>query len=193
MKRDWKTTETRPAGDFSIFTLRLDRSVSPETGFEKEWTVLESNDWVNVVPVTPEGEIVLIRQYRHGTGAYTIEIPGGGIDRADRDGAEAAGRELGEETGYEAERLVHIGTVEPNPAFQTNRCFTYLAENAVLRGPQRLDPGEEIEVFRVREAEVWRMIREGEIAHALVVAAFYWYAVRAGGPEGSDPFAFETL
>lgn len=191
MSGDWKTVETREAGDFSIFSVRFDRSVSPETGFEKEWTVLESNDWVNVVPVTPEGEIVLIRQYRHGTRSYTIEIPGGGVDPGDRDGAEAARRELLEETGYGAERIVHIGTVEPNPAFQTNRCLTYLAENALPRGTQRLDPGEEIEVFRVPGREVYRMIREGEIAHALVIAAFYWYAALTA-ERGEGPFVHES-
>lgn len=178
MDRDWKILGSREAGRFSIFSVRFDRSVSPETGFEKEWTVLESADWVNVVPVTPEGEIVLIRQFRHGTRTYTVEIPGGGVDRADRDAAGAARRELREETGYVAERVVPIGTVEPNPAFQTNRCHTFLAENVVLRGGQSLDPGEEIEVFLAAEDEVERMIREGEIMHALVVAAFYWYKAR---------------
>ncbi len=180
MNGDWKKIGSRKAGDFSIFSIRMDRSVSPRTGFEKEWTVLESCDWVNVIPVTPEGRIVLIRQLRHGTGAMTVEIPGGGVDREDSDGAVAAARELREETGYEAASITRIGIVEPNPAFQNNRCHTYLARDVVLAGTQQLDPGEEIDVFLADEGEVWRMIREGEIAHALVVAAFFWYAAAGG-------------
>jgi hypothetical protein len=74
--------------------------------------------------------------------------------------------------------------VEPNPAFQTNRCHTYLARGAVSDGAQALDPGEEIEVFEAEETEVRRMLREGEITHALVVAAFFWYERLRGLPRG---------
>jgi len=175
MTKEWKITESRRGGDYSIFSVRIDRTVSPDSGYEKDYSVLETNDWVNVIPVTPEGRIVLIRQFRHGTRAYTIEIPGGGVDPQDRDAAEAAHRELREETGYEPASIVPIGVVEPNPAFQTNRCHTYLAQDAVPVSPQNLDPGEEIEVFEASEEEVLDMLRSGEIAHALVVAAFFFY------------------
>jgi 8-oxo-dGTP pyrophosphatase MutT (NUDIX family) len=178
--RPWKIVSSERRARFEIFSVRADRSVSPDTGFEKEWTILETPDWVNVIPRTPEGKIVLIRQYRPGTGRHTVEIPGGAVDPEDGDPMEAARRELLEETGYRAVRLVHIGTVEPNPAFQTNRCHTYLAEGAVRIAEQDPDPGEEIEVLEAGEAEVRRMLADGTITHALVVAAFFWHALRGG-------------
>ncbi|MFH1679443.1 MAG: NUDIX hydrolase [Candidatus Eisenbacteria bacterium] len=186
MRRKWTVVCSEARGRFPIFSVRVDRSVSPDTGYEKEWTILETNDWVNVIPVTPEGRIVLIRQFRAGTGSYTIEIPGGGVDRGDRSAEEAAGRELREETGYLAAGFTRIGTVEPNPAFQTNRCHTYLARDVVPDGAQNLEPGEEIEVFEADENEVRRMLREGEIAHALVVAAFFWYELHRRRQGGVD-------
>jgi len=175
VRRKWRIVSSEERGRYPIFSVRVDRSVSPETGSERDWTILETNDWVNVIPITPEGKIVLIRQYRAGTDRYTIEIPGGGIDRGDEDAEAAARRELREETGYRAARFTHIGTVEPNPAFQTNRCHTFLARGAIPDGAQALEPGEEIDVFEADEPEVGRMLREGEITHALVVAAFFWY------------------
>ncbi len=175
MRRLWEKKGSRPVGDFSIFSVRYDRSLSPLTGYEKEFTILETNDWVNVVPVTPEGRIVLVRQFRHGTRRYTVEIPGGGVDRSDRSADEAARRELLEETGYEAEEFLFLGVVEPNPAFQTNRCHTYLARGVVPVTSPHTDPGEEIEVLVAGEDEVEEMVRSGEIDHALVIAALYWY------------------
>lgn len=182
MHPEWKLLDSRVVVRTPIFTVRAERSVSPASGYEKEWTILDADDWVNVIPVTPEGRIVLIRQYRPGHRAYTIEIPGGAVDPGDPDGAAAARRELREETGYKADRFALLGTVEPNPAFQTNRCSSYLATGARRVGPQEPDPGEEIEVFEADEAEVSRMLRDGRIAHALVVAAFFWRALR-GSPE----------
>jgi len=88
---------------------------------------------------------------------------------------------LREETGYEAERLVYLGAVAPNPAILTNRCHTFLAENVRPVGPQQLDDAEEIEVVLLDPAEIPERIRRGEINHALVVAAFYLYEHRDEG------------
>ncbi|MHB8762771.1 MAG: NUDIX hydrolase, partial [Deferrisomatales bacterium] len=154
MPRPWPLVQSTVEGDYRIFTLRRDRAVSPRTGAEHDFIVLETRDWVNVIPVTPEGEVVMVRQYRHGVRGLTLEIPGGLVDREDGDPAEAARRELLEETGYAARELVHLGTVDAQPAFQDNRCHTYLALDVVRVAEPAPDAGEDLRVERVPVAAV---------------------------------------
>ena len=175
MEEEWKVVESARVGDHGIFAVRRDRAVSPRTGYSKDYSILECADWVNVVARTPEDRFVLVRQWRVGTRRYTVEIPGGTVDRSD-DGPEAAARrELREETGYTAERFLPLGIVEPNPAFQINRCFTYLADGARRTEELHLDPGEEIDVVLADAGEIERMVANGSVDHALVIAGLYWY------------------
>jgi ADP-ribose pyrophosphatase len=97
------------------------------------------------------------------------------IDSEDPSPAVAAARELREETGYEAERLVPLGVVHPNPAIQGNRCYTFLAENARIVSEPQPDETEDIRIVLHRVEEVSRLLREGRITHALVVSALLWY------------------
>lgn len=184
-ERKWPRIESRPAGDFGIFSVRYDRSRSPLSGYEREYTVLEAVDWVNVVAVTPEGRFILVRQFRHGTRDYTVEIAGGGIDAGESPEA-AARRELEEETGYVTDEWDPIGIVEPNPAFQANLCHTYLARNVRPEGSIAPDPGEEIEVLAWNQSEVRDSVRSDVIRHALVVAAFFWYEKWSDGADGAS-------
>jgi len=170
----WKILSTRYDTSYRVFHLRTDRAVSPRTGEAHNFFVLESADWVNVIPVTAEGEVVMIRQYRHGLRDVTLEIPGGLVEAGDRPG-EAGCRELLEETGYAARNWRSLGYVHPNPAIQNNRCFTYLAEGAYPAGNQKLDASEDIVVTLVPVDTVPRLIGEGKITHSLVIAAFYRY------------------
>jgi ADP-ribose pyrophosphatase len=171
MSRPWEKTATRLLADFRIFRLREDRRVSPRTGAEHPFLVLEGPDWVNVIALTDEERVVLIRQFRFGREAVTLEIPGGMIDPGEGP-LEAAARELREETGYEAARWTALGSIEPNPAIQGNRCFTFLAEGARLVGPAQLDEKEDIAVETRPLGEVARLLADGTIAHALVAVAF---------------------
>lgn len=173
MPKPWPLVESTLEGDFRIFRLRRDRAVSPRTGAALDFYVLETRDWVNVIPVTPEGDVVLVRQYRHGIRSATLEIPGGLVD--DEDPAAGAARELLEETGYAAREFVHLGTVDAQPALQDNRCHTYLALGAVAVAEPRPDAGEDLVVERFPLAEVPERVRRGDITHGLVLAAFYWY------------------
>lgn len=175
MIKPWPLVNSRPVGDYHIFTLREDKRRSPVSGREHPFYVLDSPDWVNVVAVTPQQEVVLIRQFRHGTGDIMLEIPGGMVDEGE-DPAVAVARELEEETGYIAEELIRLGSVTPNPAFLTNTCHTFLARNARPVGTQRLDGTEDIEVVLVPQGALADLVSTGEITHALVVAAFYHYA-----------------
>lgn len=175
MVEKWSKLESQVLGDYRVFRLRQETSRSPRTGREHSFFVLDTGDWINVVPITPEGKVVLIRQYRHGTEEVTLEIPGGMVDEKDGSPFEAARRELLEETGYAAEELVHIGTVTPNPAILNNRCHTFLAQNVRRVTSPQLDGSEDIELELVPGSAIPEMITSGQITHALVIAAFYFF------------------
>jgi ADP-ribose pyrophosphatase len=170
--KPWKLLSSRLNEAFRIFNLRTDRACSPRTHKAHDFYILESTDWVNVIPVTSGREIVLIRQYRHGTREVTLEIPGGIVEPSNTP-EEAARRELREETGYREAEIILLGSVHPNPAFLTNRCYTYVAKDVERVQEQAQDEKEDIEVVVRPLSEVPRLIREGEITHALVLAAFY--------------------
>jgi 8-oxo-dGTP pyrophosphatase MutT (NUDIX family) len=175
MIKSWPIVDREAIGDYRIFSLRKDTSRSPKTGNTHDFFVVESPDWINVVPITPDGQVILIRQYRHGTEEVTIEIPGGMVDLTDSSPAESARRELLEETGYVAGELVLIGSVAPNPAFLNNRCYTYLALDARRVGEPQLDGTEDIEFELVPAAKLPELVVTGKITHSLVIAAFYFY------------------
>ncbi len=155
-----------------VFNLRTDHARSPRTGETHDFFIVESSDWVNVIPITPDKKVVLIEQYRHGVRDITLEIPGGMIEPHDTP-LSAAGRELREETGYREEGLVSLGWVHPNPALQSNRCYSFVATNVVLDGRQELDDKEDIEVVLYPLSEIPGLIAGGAITNSLILAAFY--------------------
>jgi ADP-ribose pyrophosphatase len=168
--KPWTVESRTLVDDHRIFRLHRDRARStarPEQA--GDFVVLAVPDWVNVVALTPDEQVVVIEQYRHGTRSITLEIPGGMVDPGET--MVAAGlRELAEETGYAGDSVELIGVVEPNPAFQ---------DNARPVGAQDLDPNEEIAVRLVPLADIPGLIRSGAITHALVVAAFHHLTLHA--------------
>ena len=170
----WKLISSERDKSFRIFNLRTDRARSPRTGKEYDFYVIESLEWVNVIPVTKENEVILIRQYRHGIQDVTLEIPGGIVEPGDTP-LEGARRELREETGYTDGDMVCLGMVHSNPAIFNNRCHTYLALDCQQDGEQSLDDKEDIEVVIKQLDEIPGLIKEGAISHSLILAAFYRY------------------
>ncbi len=170
--KHWEILNSRWDRSYRVFHLRTDHARSPRTGLSHDFYILESTDWVNVIPLTPEREVVLIRQYRHGIRENTLEIPGGLIETGDSP-EDAARRELAEETGYSDGEMTYLGYVHPNPAILNNRCHTFLARDVFLNGDQNQDEKEDIEVLLRPLSEIPRLIRENRITHALVLAAFY--------------------
>jgi 8-oxo-dGTP pyrophosphatase MutT (NUDIX family) len=157
--------------DYRIFQIRHDRYRLETSGAEHDFVVLDSPDWVNVVPLTPEGQVVLINQYRHGIGRATLEIPGGIVDPQETP-QQAAVRELAEETGYVPDRVRALGRVTPNPAILSNYCYTYLAEGCRPATEPELDPLERIEVLLRPPEEIPELIRREEISNSMVINAF---------------------
>jgi ADP-ribose pyrophosphatase len=174
MPKPWPLVRSQLGPSYRVFSIRTDTARSPRTGREHDFYILESGDWVNVIPLTPDGQVVMVRQYRHGIREVTLEVPGGLVG-ADDTPLEAARRELLEETGYEAGEIKLIGVAHPQPAVLNNRHFTFLATNVRKTAAPHLDEGEDIEVLLVPLSEVPHKIAEGEINNAMVILAFYWY------------------
>lgn len=182
----WKKTGSRSLGSYRVFDLRADQSVSPRTGETHDFIVLECPDWVNVVAVTPDDQIVLVEQYRHGSETVELEIPGGVMDPRDPSPVEAGVRELREETGYAGERSRLIGSVFANPAIQNNQCHTVLVENCRLSHDLELDAGEDLRVRLVPAADLPQMLAAGRFRHSLVVVALAHYDLLRRGVKPVD-------
>ena len=175
MVQKWKKTGSEARGNFRIFTIRADRAISPRTGVEHEVFVLDSVNWVNVIAVTPDEQLVMVEQYRHGSDTVELEIPGGMMDAGDKSPEGTGARELREETGYVGEKARLIGEIFPNPAILSNRCFTVLIENCQYKHEVEFDHGEDLVTRLVPVAEIPALVAGGKIRHSLVVVALYDY------------------
>ena len=175
MLKKWHRLSSRPAGDFRIFQIRADRLVSPRTQKEHDFYVIDCVNWVNVIALTPERQLVMIEQYRHGSNSIELEIPGGMIDAHDASPEAAAVRELREETGYEGQDPRRLGEVFPNPAIMSNTCYTVLVENCRCVHPLQLDHSEDLLTRLVPAGEIPRLVAAGKIRHSLVVVALYYF------------------
>lgn len=160
-----------------VFAVRKDESLSPENDEKYDFFVVQAPDWINVVAITESEEFLLIRQYRHGIQEITIEIPGGMVDEGEKP-LESAKRELLEETGYSSSNWKQIGMVNPNPAIMSNSCYTFLALGCKRISEPNFDGTEDIETFTCSLDEFTKYVREGDITHSLVVAAFNFYLLQ---------------
>jgi ADP-ribose pyrophosphatase len=173
----WKINRSETVADCKIFNVRRDYSIRDSDGVESPFYCIENPDWVNVIPITKTGEIVLIEQYRHGIEEITLEIPGGMVD--DGENAElAATRELVEETGYVPRETVLIGKSRPNPAIQNNWVYHYLAIDCEKHHEPEFDATESVFTQLVPINDVHNLLKDGKITHSLVIAAFYWFSLR---------------
>jgi 8-oxo-dGTP pyrophosphatase MutT (NUDIX family) len=168
--RAWTRVGVRSEKDYRIFVARTFDVADPRNGTAYVRTVIEAPDWVNVIPVTTSGEIILVRQFRFGTWSNHLEIPGGMLDPGE-DALAAAQRELEEETGFRPASTRLIGVSHPNPAIMSNRLHTFLAEGCTRVHAGRQDGSEDIQVVLVPRPELLELVRRGELTHSLVLAA----------------------
>ena len=169
----WMRISSKEIADYRVFRVREDLCRGDDDGREGTFFVIESPDWVNIIALTPQNEVVAIEQYRHGIENTILEIPGGMID-ANETPEKAARRELSEETGFSASEFVLLGQSNPNPAIQNNRIFHFLAKNCVRTHDVNFDEHESIETKLIPLSKVEELIRKGDISHSLVIAAFYY-------------------
>ncbi|NUQ63637.1 MAG: NUDIX hydrolase [Pirellulales bacterium] len=180
LDRSWTLLDSRQIAQYPILRLREDRYRFEPTGAESCFIVCDTADWALIIATTADGQLVLVRQYRHGVQEVVLEVPGGVLDHGESP-EDAARRELREETGYEAGRVRYLGKMLPNPAINNARLHVVLAEDCRWAGAPQFDPFEQIDVVLRPVADVPRMIAAGEIAHALVIASFaLWDSVRRG-------------
>ncbi len=158
-----------------LFAIRRDRCRSRKGAGERSYFVLETCAWINVLPVTASGQVVLVQQYRHGLAGYTLEIPGGMVDASDLDPLAAAQRELAEETGYAAPQWIELAALQPNPAIQSNLCHSFLALDARPSLAPAPEEWEDLRIVELPLAEIPSRVARGEIRHSLVLSAFYLY------------------
>jgi 8-oxo-dGTP pyrophosphatase MutT (NUDIX family) len=181
----WKVLSKEITLKANIFRYLKVQSQSPNTENVGNFDVIQCFNWVNVIALTKDKKIILVKQYRHGLEDVTLEIPGGAV-HPEEDFLLAAQRELAEETGYTSKNWKKMGRVSANPAFMNNYCETYLAIDAECTTSQTLDEFEEINVELYPVSELRSMVNSEKIHHSLVIAALY-FLTGVGGVVGEDP------
>lgn len=178
--KEWKQLSFEYIHEETWFKLRRDRVLKGNGGEMYPYYVLEYTNWATVFPVTSEGKVIMMKQYRYGLGEWSIEIPGGIMDPHETNPLEAGKRELLEETGYSCGQIREVAKVAPNPATANNLMHIFLATDCELTHEQSFDPHEELELMLMDIGEVKKMLRENKIIQSLHVTAMF-YALLALG------------
>ncbi len=163
-----------------IIRLRRERFRSRKSGKTHDFFVAYLIDGVHVVAVTPEHQLVLVRQFRVGSHTDSLETPGGLLE-AGEDPCTAGARELLEETGYAGDRPELLGTIWPNPGLLAQRISTIVVRNARRISEPRPDQTEELTVELVSVSQIPSLIKQGRIEHGVCVAGLLWWLMLEGG------------
>jgi len=171
MIKPWPIIGSTKGSDTGFFSIKINRCRSPRTGEEHNFYVIDFPDWVQVIPITSDNRVVMIRQYRHGCGRVFLELPGGLMDKKDPSPHLTAQRELLEETGYSAENLSLLTRTCSQPAVLNSTGLTFVARGVKKIAEPDLDASEDIEVCLIELQKIPEMIRTGEIEHGQTVMA----------------------
>ena len=169
----WKKVDSEQVADCKVFTVDRATFERDRDGENADFYLVKNPDWVNVIAVTTDKQAVLIEQYRPGTESMIFEIPGGMADEGE-DPEATMRRELAEETGYSAGRLIRTGRSYPNPAQQGNVLFHYLALDCERTEEVKFDEHESIVTRLVPLQQIDELVHNGTITHALAITAIYF-------------------
>jgi len=176
----WKILSSEYLFNDRWFKVRKDRCETPGGKIVDPYYVYDFATWVGALPVTEEGKIIMIRQYRHALGEVCIEIPGGCVDDTDTSLEMAISRELLEETGYTFSSIEHLGKISPNPSTNTNYLHMFLARGGKKVAEQHLDENEEIEVMEISMEELKRLLRTNQLMQSMHVSCILYALERMG-------------
>lgn len=176
----WKILSSKYLFNDRWFKVRKDRCETPGGKIVDPYYVYDFSTWVGALPVTEEGKIIMIRQYRHALGEVCIEIPGGCVDDTDTSLEMAISRELEEETGYTFSSIEHLGKISPNPSTNTNYLHMFLARGGKKTGQQHLDENEEIEVMEISIGELKQLLRSNQILQSMHVSCILYALEKLG-------------
>lgn len=169
----WKKLNSKYLLKTPWATLRVDECELPDGRIMPNYYVLEYPDWVNGVGLTKEGEIVMIRQYRHGGELVSLELPGGCIEENESP-EQAIEREMLEETGYRFDTFKQLSVLYPNPATSNNKTYCFIATGGEKVKAQNLDPHEDIEIVILSLEEVEKLLENNKIPQSLHVSGLFY-------------------
>lgn len=171
MLQKWQTLTSKMVLEHPWCQIRLDEIELPNGKIIDDYFVYVKPDIAFVLPITPNREVVFVRQYRHAIGEFFLELPAGRLDSNQEKPEIAALRELREETGYSTQDIRQIAVIYESPSKSTNKLHLFLAENVQQVGEQNLDVTEDIEVVLIPLASVLEKITQGEICVSGTVTA----------------------
>ena len=177
-KLKWKEGEPKTLLKTVVCTVTSQHNISSD-GVEGDYIIMNAPDWVIVIAEHNE-KFLMVKQWRHGEAALSVEFPGGVIDKGEEPEV-AARRELEEETGYKAGKLTKLGVVNPNPALFSNHVYFYLAEDLQETGKQCLDEDEFINCLELTKKEVLDGMGTEQFPHAIMGMALSLYIKHKGG------------
>lgn len=180
----WSCIEEKTFLDFPYLQLverQCRRTSDPEESEPHRFYVIRAKDWCNIIPITEDGKVILVRQFRAGTLSASYEFPGGVVESTDADVQATALREMAEETGFEPlpnARCKLLGVAHSNPALQDNQVHSLIVGPVKRTLRQNLDPTEDIEVIEVDIDELPRLLRGGKFTHALMLTTLYHFMMQ---------------
>lgn len=180
MNMDWKLLSSEYLFKDAWLTARKDKCETPSGKIITPYYVLEYNNWVNAFGLREDGQVIMIRQYRHGVGKTLLEIPGGTMDPSDPSPLFAMQREMLEETGYEFKEWIPLGTIAPNPASSNNYTYMFLATGGVKVQEQQLDHNEEIEIVTMPLGELQQLVLDNKIEQSLHTTCIFYALLHLG-------------
>lgn len=184
MDNFWEKIDRTILSTNRIFDVAAYKYLSPDKTFTHDFYILETKDWVNIIPITSNNEIILVNQFRHGSNCFSLELPGGIVDfTGEGKFLQAAKAELRQETGYTTEQWEYLGKVSGNPALFNNWCEFYIAHNVSKTEELELDREEFLntEIYPIKQ--IPELILQNKIIHPMMVAALGMYFVKSGVPK----------